>query len=143
MSYSLLNYYENGQKKLEQCFLNGQRHNENGPAFQEWFENGQKKLEQWYLNGERHRKDGPTFQMWDENGNLTDQIWYLNNKRHREDGPACTHYNGNEKIEKWFLNGKQLNLDWNKENIPDYIDWDWDLHNNSLLTDIKPSYLLW
>ena len=82
--------HDNGTREW---FLNGNRHREDGPAFE--YANGNKE---WYLNGKLHREDGPAFEY--ANGN---KCWYLNGKLHREDGPAVELTNGNK---EWYLNGK-------------------------------------
>jgi len=52
-------------------WLNGQRHREDGPAYE--FANGNKS---WFLNDKRHREDGPAIEY--ANGN---KFWYLNGQR--------------------------------------------------------------
>ena len=98
-SSKLLKYtkrYENGQLAEEKYYINGNRHREDGPAFQEWYENGQKKEEIYYINGNRHREDGPANESWYENGQKLGEEYYINNKLHREDGPATLY---------WFKSG--------------------------------------
>ena len=81
-----IEYYDNGQKKSENWFLNDKLHREDGPAYQQWYENGQKDNEGWYLNGKIHREDGPAYQYWYENGQMKYEEWYLNgNKYSREE----------------------------------------------------------
>jgi hypothetical protein len=69
----------NNQPKLEVdrygnkwWYLNGDFHNEDGPAL--IYDNGSKH---WYLHGERHREDGPAIEYYD--GTM---FWYLNGKRY-------------------------------------------------------------
>jgi hypothetical protein len=76
-------------------YLNGQRHREDGPAFER--RDGYKS---WWLNGKRHREDGPAVECADG-----DKAWYLNGKRHRADGPAIEYSNGGK---YWYLNGESL-----------------------------------
>ena len=75
-------YWDNGQKKSEEWKVNGERHREDGPAYQFWLENGQKKIELWYLNGKKHREDGPVFINWSENGQKINEQWFLNDKEY-------------------------------------------------------------
>jgi antitoxin component YwqK of YwqJK toxin-antitoxin module len=75
-----IKYYENGNKYYEIYYLNGERHRENGPAYQGWYENGNKWYECYYLNGKYHRENGPAYQSWYENGNKRYEEYYLNNK---------------------------------------------------------------
>ena len=83
---------DNGSKSW---FLNGERHREDGPAFE--CADGTKF---WFINGKLHREDGPACEYADGI-----KRWYLNNKLHREDGPACEWASGGK---EWFLNGKEL-----------------------------------
>ena len=62
------NYYGNGQVASETYCLNGNLHNDNGPAYREWYENGQVKYEIYYLKGKYHNDNGPAFRAWYENG---------------------------------------------------------------------------
>lgn len=83
------------EDRTEWFNLDGERHREDGPAF-EWA-NGTKC---WYLNGKYHREDGPAVEYADGT-----KEWYLNGKLHREDGPAIERADG---IKKWHLNGERL-----------------------------------
>jgi hypothetical protein len=71
-------FYNNGQKRYEIWYLNGNFYREDGPAYQSWHENGQKEYEYWILNGKLHREDGPAFQNWNENGQKEYETWSLN-----------------------------------------------------------------
>jgi antitoxin component YwqK of YwqJK toxin-antitoxin module len=50
-------YYENGQLRYEEYYLNDKRHNPNGPAYRRWYENGQLWYEGYYLNGKELTKE--------------------------------------------------------------------------------------
>ena len=43
-------WHENGQLESEQYWLNGERHNEAGPAYRSWHESGENMSEQYWLN---------------------------------------------------------------------------------------------
>ena len=73
-------WHENGQVRSETYYLNGMRHNENGPAFRSWHDNGQLKYEFYYLNGNLHNPNGPALREWRENGQLEDESYLLNGK---------------------------------------------------------------
>jgi hypothetical protein len=105
----IIKYYDNGQKKSEEWFLDWKRHREDGPAYQIWSENGQKRIEEWFLNNRLHRENGPSYQVWYDNGQKKSEIWSLNNKYHREDGPVYQYWseNGQKKSEYWSLNDKE------------------------------------
>jgi antitoxin component YwqK of YwqJK toxin-antitoxin module len=76
-----------------------------GPACIEWYKNGQKKLEKWKINGILHRVDGPAYTVWHENGKKKLEEWCLNGKLHKLDGPAWIEWyeNGNKKKQKYGI----------------------------------------
>ena len=49
----------------------GELHNPNGPAFQQWDNNGQERRRVYKINGKIHREDGPAMQWWDDKGRET------------------------------------------------------------------------
>ena len=73
---------------------NGQRHREDGPAFE--CSDGRKR---WWYNGKLHRLDGPA---WEEGGG--EEYWLKDGLSHREDGPAGIYFDGSK---TWWLKGKQ------------------------------------
>ena len=46
-------FYEDGQLKIQVWRLNGQRHRQNGPAFEWFYDNGQLASQEWYLDGQQ------------------------------------------------------------------------------------------
>ena len=78
-----------------------------------YYDNGNVRFEEYWLNGKLHREDVPAFISYYENGNVEFEAYYLNDKRHREDGPAIIWYyeNGNVREEGYHLNGKKLSYD--------------------------------
>jgi len=68
----------------KEWYLNGKRHREDGPAYEE--ADGSKD---WYLNGKRHREDGPAYEgadgskRWFLNGEEIDQLvhWVTTKER--------------------------------------------------------------
>jgi hypothetical protein len=85
----------NSDGAIEYKLPNGERHREDGPAYEH--PTGTKS---WYLNGLLHRENGPAIE-WTSGT----KEWWLNDERHREDGPA---YEGSNGINEWYLNGKNL-----------------------------------
>jgi hypothetical protein len=84
-------------------FLNGERHREDGPAYE-----AKSGAKAWWLNGKRHRVDGPA-REWPDGR----KEWWLNGFLHREDGPAIVYGNGDK---DWWLNGKPYSeSNWKKE----------------------------
>ena len=86
---------------VESWYLNGKRHNPNGPALV--YPDGH---EQWYLDDELHREDGPAIS--DPDGT---QQWYLYGKRHNPNGPAVVYPDGTQ---EWWLNGERVKVKRNK-----------------------------
>ena len=73
--------------------LNGKRHREDGPAF----ENKGVGYKAWFLNGKLHREDGPAIEHF-----TGTKSWYLNGKCHRVDGPARVYSCGDK---EWWIDG--------------------------------------
>ena len=44
-------YWDNGQKKLEDHWVDGKYHRLDGPAYQCWHKNGERNIARWYVNG--------------------------------------------------------------------------------------------
>ena len=70
--FTLYNWFNVPHVK-EFWYQNEQTHRENGPALTSWYENGNKKSEKWYQDGQRHRNHtgnnaGPSGISWDEDG---------------------------------------------------------------------------
>ena len=105
----VITYYPNGKKELVAYLNknNNGYHNYNGPARQEWYENGQKKTEEYWINGKRHRLDGPAVQKWYDNGQKESSRYIINDKFHREDGTAIQFWykNGQKQSEHYYING--------------------------------------
>ena len=89
--YIVRNYYNNGQKYLEEEYKNRQQHGKTT----RWYENGQKIEETEYKNGQLHGKK------------IT---WYINGQKCRE----ADYQNGRKhgKSMGWYNNGKKI---WEKE----------------------------
>ena len=137
----IISHYPNGKKELV-AYLNkdNELHNENGSARQEWYKNGQKKLEQYYINGKLHREDGPAIIWWFEDGKKHSESYYINDKYHREDGPAYQKWydNGQKQSEYYYINNEEYNKkNWIKKlkeiNSPHYdeqkIKYESELYN--------------
>ena len=100
-------------KNSEQCYLNGKRHNPNGPAYLKWHDNGQLFWGAYYLNGKLHNLNGPAYREWYENGQLWCEQYYLNGKLHNPNGPAYREWyvNGKLRCEHYYLNDQLLSKD--------------------------------
>lgn len=88
--------------------VNNQYHRVGSPAKILNNTDGSKQIEEWYIDGKKHREDGPALSKW--NGDVvTTEEWYLNGKLHRADGPAITKRNADGSIisEEWYVNGER------------------------------------
>ena len=118
ITYKDLEWYENGQKKVEQTYKNGERDG----LLLEWYEDGQKKVEQTYKNGER---DG-LVTVWYENGQKREKGTSKNDKL---DGLYTRWYeNGQKEIEETHKDGKVVELigRWNEDGIVRKEPFDWE-----------------
>jgi antitoxin component YwqK of YwqJK toxin-antitoxin module len=114
-----IEYYENGQIKSKSWYkngkyqswrVNGEYHNENGPAYINYYENGKIRYQLWYINGNLHNENGPANIWYYKNGKIKSQLWCINGNNHNENGPAFIDYyaNGQIKYQSWLINGKHL-----------------------------------
>jgi antitoxin component YwqK of YwqJK toxin-antitoxin module len=103
-------YYENGKIESQEWFINGNLHNENGPASIDFYENGQIEYQYWYINGNHHNVNGPAIIRYYENGQIEYQEWRINGNHHNVNGPAYIYYdeNGQIKFQSWWINGEDL-----------------------------------
>jgi antitoxin component YwqK of YwqJK toxin-antitoxin module len=77
---------------------------------EEFYPNGNVIFQEWYLNGEIHNEEGPAYISYYANGTVAYQEWYLNGKWHNGEGPARIWYyeDGTVAYQEWFLDGKYL-----------------------------------
>lgn len=107
-----IEYYENGNKKLELYIIKDKLHRLNGPALIEYYESGNLKREEWYKNHPKkylglHNLEQPSILEWYENGQKKQEQWYKNNKLWRKNEPAVIEWyeNGQKKEERYYKNG--------------------------------------
>ena len=112
-------YYENGNKKYDNYYIEGKLHREDGPALELYYENGNKLYDAYYINGKQHRENGPARIQYYENGNIEFVTYFKHGICHREDGPAGIWYDedGNEKRVEYYINGEKCDADYIKNNI--------------------------
>jgi antitoxin component YwqK of YwqJK toxin-antitoxin module len=103
-------YYQNGDIRYEQWFLNGINHRISEPAII-MYNNGIVVRETWFKNGFIHRIDGPAHIEHYEHGIIANMYWYIDGKLHRDDEPAVTIYDetGDVVSEKFYNNGICIN----------------------------------
>jgi antitoxin component YwqK of YwqJK toxin-antitoxin module len=73
-------FYPNGKVWQQEWYLNGERHNEEGPANIWFYDSGKVSFQSWYLNGNIHNEEGPARIRYYEDGKVDYQAWYLNGK---------------------------------------------------------------
>ena len=72
-------------------------------------ENGELWREEWWLNGELHNEEGPATVNYRRDGSVIGKWWWLNGKLHNEEGPAYIGYkrDGSVWVKEWYLDGVQ------------------------------------
>ena len=99
----------NGQLISESFWLNGKRHNPNGPAYREWNTQGQLIIEDYFINGKWHNPNGPAYRRWNNEGQLIWEEYWLNDERHNPHGPAVRKWNDEgQLIQEYWIDGKKL-----------------------------------
>jgi len=94
--------------------INGELHNENGPACIKYIKKTKRILwEMYYINGKLHRVDKPARLTYAHDGTITHEVWYKNDEFHRLNGAAIIEKTIVKKtIEKttkeWYVNGKRI-----------------------------------
>jgi antitoxin component YwqK of YwqJK toxin-antitoxin module len=108
---ALILYYDSGKKNIEKYLVKGKLHNEKGPAFIMYYKNGQKEFEEYYINGKLHNENGPAMIWYYESGQKKSEKYYIDCKLHNEKGPALIMYykNGQKEFEEYYINGKLHN----------------------------------
>jgi antitoxin component YwqK of YwqJK toxin-antitoxin module len=79
----IISHLEKTWKNKDHCY-----HRDGGPAYTAYYENGNIKYEDYYLNGKIHKEDGPAYIEFFKSGKISFEEYRLNGKWHREDGPA-------------------------------------------------------
>lgn len=95
-----------GQLKLEQYYVNGVFHREDGPAISAYRKSGKIKLENYFCEHKYHREDGPSLIRYHKNGKIKQEIWYTHDMKGRKDNPSNIKYfkSGQIKQEIWYEN---------------------------------------
>jgi len=103
-------YYDHGQMRIEEYWLDGKLHNPNGIACRYWHRNGHIISEVSYKHGKLHNPNGVALRTWFDNGQIATEQYYLNNKFHNLNGVALKSWNpsGVMKIESYYINGVKL-----------------------------------
>lgn len=96
---AVIKWFQNGKKKCEEIhdFERGLHHLQK-PAIIEYYQNGNKKLEKWYKHNQLFRKGEPAYIEWYDNGEKKEERYYKNNHLYRGKNKEC--------IIKWDEEGK-------------------------------------
>jgi antitoxin component YwqK of YwqJK toxin-antitoxin module len=92
---------------------NGERHREDGPAFNWYYDDNRPSSQEWYVHGIKHRDDGPAKITYYPLGTLKSEKWYINGSLYRENGPAQIEYfpDGTVESEYWRPSGVRFDAD--------------------------------
>ncbi len=128
-----IQYYANGNKRIEKWYLNGVLSRPQGeddnkdddeyqieiaenmlPTVIHYYENGNPQTKIWFRNGKRHRIFYPAVIGFYDSGEIRSECWFENGNivTNSEDdfpiNPGCIIYykNGDIKEERWFINNK-------------------------------------
>ncbi len=137
-----IQYYENGNKKIDRWDQHGLLHRENGPAVIKYWEDGTTKKEKWYKRGKLHRIDFPAKIEYYKNGEVTMKSWYIDSKLIKS---VCYE---DHKVEKWFKKGKLSREDgpavieyWEESDNKRNEQWYKDGEKHREEDDDKPAYI--
>mgnify|MGYP000873933579 CR=1 FL=1 len=100
-------WHKNGQISYEEYWINGEKHNTEGPAFRSWYKNGQIHSKVYWINGKLHNTEGPAFRSWDENGQISYEEYWINGEKLSKE--ECEN-----EVKKDACNGKVVEIDGKK-----------------------------
>ena len=132
----------NGKDRIEYYNENNKLYRKNAPSLIQYYENGNKKCEFWCnKNGHWDRADGPAQIGWYKDGRIQFELWFKNGSLHRKQsgegaGPAKIYWceNGNKSSEYWYINGKpRRKYNCRKNTLPYYTSW----NNNGEIKDVR------
>ncbi len=120
-------FRKNGRKYYEKYLVNGEFHNENGPAFIEYYENGNIYCEHYYINNKLHNENGPAIIKYYNNGNIHIKKYYLNDKLYNENGPVIIDYyrNGSKYYEEFNSKTESITISYysnGNKKFEEYLD---------------------
>jgi antitoxin component YwqK of YwqJK toxin-antitoxin module len=82
-----------------------------GSSVNYYYPNGSIEMENFFLNGILHREDGPAKIMYNPDGSIYFEYFYLGGLKHRKDGPAIiSHVKDSICEEAFYINGGFLGL---------------------------------
>lgn len=90
---------------------NGDRHNPIRPAVTEWYNDGITIREiQFWIDGQRHNPNGPAWKWFFPDGSIKGVAFWINGKKHNPNGPAMEQLDLDGTIyhREFWVNGKEL-----------------------------------
>jgi len=78
-------FYDNGELMWEEWSLDGEYHNDEGPAYIRYRRDGSVWWKEWRLNGKRHNEEGPAYIKYERDGSVRLIYWFLNGIRYTEE----------------------------------------------------------
>lgn len=95
-------------------------HRINGPAYIQYYDNGNLKTKQYFINGRLHREDGPAVIEYYPDGKLYYKAYYNNSSFHNEKGPAIIELVNGIYNKSFYIHGKYILVYTTKE-LKNYI----------------------
>jgi hypothetical protein len=86
-------FHVDGTLKEREFWADGKRHNENGPAWEQWNATGRLIYCQFWVDGQEHNEAGPAYEWWADSGRLIYREYSVHGKRHNACGPAIEWWN--------------------------------------------------
>jgi len=111
---SIVTYYDDVDQHEESWKVNGELHNDDGPANTQIIYKEELKIVSWYAHGKLHRKNKPAVKVYKLDNKLDNELikeeWHHHGMRHRIDGPAYMLYrnNGENFRSMWFMRGEYI-----------------------------------
>jgi antitoxin component YwqK of YwqJK toxin-antitoxin module len=106
-----IEYFNNGVVRVKRYCLHDKMHRDGEPANFYYNMRGKLLMKEYFSNGIIHRNslDGPAMIIYSiTDGIIFRELYHENGNLHRENGPASIEYQEDNIIEKYYINGKQL-----------------------------------
>ena len=68
-------FWPNGRLRHRCFYVNGELHNTNGPALEQWHASGRIHYRSFAVNNMLHRTDGPAWEEWNDEGRFFPTFW--------------------------------------------------------------------
>ena len=97
-----ISYYQSGEVRYEQYYLDGKLHRVDQPAYISYYQSGEVYYEYYYLDGKIHRIDQPASIEYYQSGEVRYERYFLDNKPHRVDGPTYIVYLESGDVDEYY-----------------------------------------